>query len=280
MNNIKTDFQRQIEDIMNYFASKGMLFSNEQDFQLAFALELINPKRTDSKTNKTADAFTDVKLEYLTFRNSEIDKNKKIKEYTDIVVDEKYAIELKYKTTDRYCNDEDGKGIVYKFKNNSVFVGKQGAVNQGVWDYLRDIDRLEHINNNKMPRIKGDGNDMRPKIQEKYAILMANEEKYWTGWGEKKNTNNKIKDNKKEEKPKKWKILYKIIAEETEKLSLEGKILDPDKSKDDPKLDYFHFVNIEGKYDINWEDYDLKDQLENYEELKKFRFRYLIVKVK
>lgn len=241
-------YKDTLTEIMEYFAEKGMLFSNEQDFQFALAIELKLGER-----NENAEKADNVKLEVLTLDNKNGEAKHDNKEYTDIIIDDKCAIELKYKTTDKGKN-----GINYDIKGNVVNVGAQGGYNIGVVNFLEDIHRLERINERFYP------NKNKPNIKEKYAIIMANDEKYWNGWTPQKN-------NKQKEA---YDAISKAIAAKGDEKSC--KIPKIDTTVTINKKD--HKINIKGDYKGKWKYYDLKG-CDSYDKCKVPKFKYLIVKV-
>lgn len=74
--------------------------------------------------------------------------------------DEIAAVELKYKTRDLTV-DRDGER--YRLKN-------QSAQDTGRYDFIRDIQRLEHVVGGHVASVG-------------YAILLTNDSSYWTGPG-------------------------------------------------------------------------------------------------
>lgn len=159
--------QKLLEQILDNFAKQEMIFSNEQDFQFELALELARHK----------ELVADVKLEPLSIDISwsevlNLSKKgksltRKTKQYTDILlqdVDGNFvAIELKYKTPNKIC--------CYTTQNNNHFVTmSQGAYDFGVYDFLKDVERLEHINERHFAK------DI--KITQAFAIMLTNDKNY------------------------------------------------------------------------------------------------------
>lgn len=142
--------QKTIED----FSQKGILFSNERQFQLELAFKL--------KENYS------VYLEMLDYSNKE-------KKYIDIVVDignnELVAIELKYTTLD--------KNILYMTPSRNVYTFKQGAGDIRRFHYLKDVERIEHLIDT--PNVFG-LQDVR--VVKGFAIIMTNDN-YYKQTGEK-----------------------------------------------------------------------------------------------
>jgi len=147
-----------IKKIMDRLAERGLVFTNEKDFQFAFAKEL----------DKVL-GVSDVQLEVLSFPYSWKHVNestvKKDKEYTDIIFkydDEWYAIELKYKTPDHICKYETNAGV--------SFTMKQGAYDHNSYHCIKDIYRLETINSRYFSNIN--------KIKKSFFVLLTNDSNY------------------------------------------------------------------------------------------------------
>lgn len=158
-----------LTDIIESFAKKEIIFSNEEQLQFQMAIEL-------------GKNGADVSLEVLSMENNE-------KMYTDIVVknrdDTSYtAIELKYKLQD---ND-----LIYTTQNgNKHPTFKQGANNLGRYAYLQDVERLERLIYDRT-NIKNDpthehiafntfkfDKNKNKKVTKGYAIIISNDENYW-----------------------------------------------------------------------------------------------------
>ncbi len=140
-----------IYDIIDGFAKKNMIFSNEREFQLEMAMALKKKKKI----------INNVYLEVL-FTGA------KKKEYIDIVVETKekkyIAIELKYKFPDKECE--------YNFGNKVLKTTRQGAYYLGAYQYVKDIYRLSNIKAGKL------SNSNKIKINKGYAILLTNDKNY------------------------------------------------------------------------------------------------------
>ena len=253
--------------IINGFATAGKVFSNEQDFQFEFALAL-----------KERNEVEEVKLEVLSFPNkianrndfigadgsldlniieeSEDEENKeegdddgnkqskktKIKkEYTDIIVkttDGKYyAIELKFKGAD--------KAYLYNSKEGNVAVMAHGAVDINAYYFLKDIVRLEDINNRVFPKditIKNNqiqiGNQF--KIEKGFAILLTNNIKYKTS---------------NFPRARVWKDFPICHGREINVDNMQNKKYEVHSStKENAK---YVSLKPKGKYKLEWKDYDL-----------------------
>ena len=129
-----------IDEILRALSTKRPIFHNEADFQFTFAWE-IQKRRPDFE----------IRLEY---NVPGFDKR-----YTNIYIKKQnpIAIELKYKS----------KSIKIE-KDGEIFeLRKHGASDQGRYDFLKDVQRLEEIVT-KYPKSKG------------YAIMITNDSSYWT----------------------------------------------------------------------------------------------------
>lgn len=132
-----------IKEILKKLFKERPIFHSEADFQFALAWKIkeLNP---ESK----------IRLE---MRSDNFDR----KEYLDILVEldnKKYPIELKYKTKklDYEWNDKDDKE---KFN-----LSNQGAQDNGRYDFIKDISRIERIVDS---------------ISIGYAIFLTNDKSYW-----------------------------------------------------------------------------------------------------
>ncbi len=142
----------KLKEIINGFAEKDKkVFSKEVQFQFDLAWEI---KRLYSEYECV--------LEYLYLPE---------KYYIDMVVfsdKEKKCIpiELKYKTTD--------KEIEYKVEKYSYWTYNQGACDNGSYDYLKDIQRIESLG--KYLIYKG----INYEIEKGYAIILTNDWHYYS----------------------------------------------------------------------------------------------------
>lgn len=143
--------------IINSFAERGKLFSNERQFQLELAWEL-------------KELGFSVYLEVL--------ETSKMKKYIDIVVrtspTEYVAIELKYTTR--------LKDMIYHIDNKQIHTFAQGNDDGRRYDYLHDVQRIEELLNQS----SGVFNLPNAKVTKGFSIIMTND-KYWSTKGE--NTN-------------------------------------------------------------------------------------------
>lgn len=152
-----------IKDILDNFAEKGFVFSNEQDFQFEMALAL-----------KAIQGIKNVKLETLSLDedwNSLIGKkkvSKSIKQYHDILVEltngDVYLIELKYKTPQKLC--------FYETKQGKMITFAQGAYDIGAYEFLKDISRLENIKSRYMSR------SIQERIKKSFSVILTNDRNY------------------------------------------------------------------------------------------------------
>lgn len=147
----------KLAEIINGFARDNKIFSKEAQFQFDLAWEIRNQFPN-----------YEVVLEYLF---------KEKKWYIDIVAfsaQEKKCvpIELKYKTTD--------KNIVYKIGDESYYTFNQGACDNGSYDYIKDISRIENLGNSL--EYKGQKYD----IEGGYAIILTNDWHYYESLPEKR----------------------------------------------------------------------------------------------
>lgn len=148
---------RDLQDILTQFGKKHRIFHSEAQLQFELAWEI--RKKVNCR----------VLLEVLTMEEPISNKIKRY--YTDIVLEDndyRVAIELKYKTAE------------FKGENDVVELLNHGAVDLGRYDFLWDVYRLELLQNpNKNSQV-----NVRKKCEKGFAILLTNEEKYWTKrWG-------------------------------------------------------------------------------------------------
>ena len=155
-----------IHNIMEDFARRGYVFSNEQDFQFEFAKALDNLDEVECvKLEALSLTINWQEVQRLANTRGKINRDKK--EYTDIVVKlrtgEYIAIELKYKTPERICYYETQQ-------SGKVVTMVQGAYDINAYDFLTDIQRLENINSRYFY------NDF--VISKGYAIMLTNYSQY------------------------------------------------------------------------------------------------------
>ena len=246
MANNNSAFYIDLVEIIKSFATEDeIVFSNEQDFQFQLALKL-------------QAKYKDVKLELLSFdnikqstlnicvqnhekkfsENHKINKGKKNKikkEYTDIFVTDKngdvYAIELKYKTTNRIC--------YYETNKSKMITMAQGAYDIGAYYFIKDISRLEKINK----RVSFSKNTQ--TIKKGFAVLLTNDKNYW---------DNDLSGGK-------------AIWEDFSIAGGENKVIETNIEKkvkvnasNSEKYNSYTPIKLEGKkpYPIEWNKYDLK----------------------
>ncbi len=235
-----------LSDIIVGFAKKK-IFSKEVQFQFDLAWE-IRRKYPDY----------DVVLEYLWEEE---------KWYIDIVIfsdaEEKCVpIELKYKTTDRE--------IKYTIGNETSITYNQGAPDNGSYDYIKDIYRIEKLG--KTLNYKG----KKYSVDCGYAIILTNDWHYYEKLPSKGENS-------------KYKYYY------WEKFSLaqdqiSGYIywIDPSNGEEDNSGEHTtedrrYGIQLTNEYYLrdNWEDYSIK--YDSYEPKSKLRkeptFRYLITMI-
>ena len=152
---------QDIREIIYGFASENRIYSNEAQFQhdLAISLEKLG---------------YDVYLEVLSINANSLDefkaknKNERIKLYTDIAIkiseNEYIAIELKYKTEEE----------TYFVNGKNYLTFHQGAYDNGTYDYLCDVKRLEDLVNGKYI-FNLDKNNV---VLKGYAIILTNDKHY------------------------------------------------------------------------------------------------------
>lgn len=176
------------------FGKNNLIFSNEAQFQFKLAWEI-------QKEFNDYNVF----LEHLSVTEIEKINEKEYykKNYTDIVIETNnktyIAIELKYKT-------KKIDGLIDE-NNNGIALSNQWATDLGRFDYIWDINRLEFLTNAKNKfKEKTDKetdlrkeansyrNDEKPLQSRKYiinnkftdhptsafAIILTNEDSYWT----------------------------------------------------------------------------------------------------
>lgn len=155
MNLTKSDLM----NIINSFAKRGKIFSNEAQFQFDLAWEL----------RKQYDV---VLLEHLIPKD---EKNNK-KRYIDILLvdgNECVPIELKYKTTDKETD--------YEFEEFITKTYNQGAIDEGSYDFLKDISRIEDIVCDEK-EVSYQGNKLRAKMG--FSIIISNDKRYYKPFSE------------------------------------------------------------------------------------------------
>lgn len=138
------------------FANKGIIFSNESQFQFALAWKL-REKLTEIGIDKKD---FEILLEHLVIIDDK-------KNYVDILLRIKnslYPIELKYKSAT--------KKLTYISNGREYYTFNQGAEDCGSYDFLKDITRLELLTD-KNVRVLSDYT-----VQTGFAIMMTNDHLY------------------------------------------------------------------------------------------------------
>ena len=238
-----------IIEIIDKFANNDVIFSNEQDFQIELANELLKLDEVEKiKIEPLSFSQTWEKIECIAKNKEKLPRDKK--QYTDILVKDKksgyIAIELKYATPYKIC--------LYETKNGKIVTMAQGAYDIRSYEFIKDINRLENINNrNFFPSIK---------INKSYAIMLTNDFNY------RYNTFNKSKIWQKYSlavgKLKKGKLTFK--ENETEYKT---------------KNHTYEAITLKNDYELQWYDY----KLENYQDYQNREnsycpgFSYLIVEI-
>lgn len=150
-----------IKQILKKFANEKRIFQKEAQFQLELAWEL--KKQVEDNNEKVR-----VCLEYLGYKSKH--SNKRF--YSDIIViDENknyIVIELKYKTKQaEYTNGY----------NEKINLLGHGAPDEGRYDYLLDIHRIELFKNKDTENYVY--SEQLKNFEKGYAILLTNENQYW-----------------------------------------------------------------------------------------------------
>lgn len=192
------------------------IFYSEADFQFALAWE-IQKEYPDAK----------IRLEYCYCH-----PGNDLKQYIDILVVTEtgwYPIELKYKTRSLSINYN---GELYRLKN-------QSAQDQGRYDFLKDVQRIESFCK------------YNPEIHKGFAIFLTNDPTYWNG----AKSNNTVDEE--------YKLIEGSIKTGTMSWAkhARGKTIE---SREIP-------IVLEQKYLIKWQDYS------EFIEFKNGTFKYLIL---
>lgn len=235
--------RKDLNNIIINFAKKGLVFSNEYDFQFALGNEI-------KKLNYVKDVYFEVVSFDSNVRGQINNRVNKLsdarKEYTDLMIERNdgtyTAIELKYKTCNR---------VGYYISNFGNFITlSQGAYDIGAYNFIKDIGRLENINNRYFPIIN-------KNISQCFAIMLTNDKNYSTN----NFSRSKIWGN------------YSLA-----KGSIGPGYLrfnnTPDPYKYEPKSTAYKAIDLKQKYDFVWEKYPLKYSGNGPQ------FNYLIVQVK
>ena len=176
------NFVQFAEEVLNTivedFGKKGVVFSNESQFQFRLAWELQELFKTYHTNYRVALAVLSINQKTSKVFLEADSKDRK-RMYTDIVVDlgnDAYvAIELKYKTKGS-CKETNKTGF---FEYRSAIVGPQGAHDLGAYDYLADVERLEQL-------VRSDRSDRiyfhftpKARVLAGFAIMISNDSWYW-----------------------------------------------------------------------------------------------------
>ena len=261
------EFYDKLKKLIKGFATKGYVFSNEQDFQFEMALALkdssVFPEVVDVKLESVSLSIPWSNAELCAKNNQNITKDKK--EYHDLLVkikednkDKYIAIELKYKCPYRIC--------FYKNTiNGEVVTFRQGAYDEGAYAFIEDISRLENINyrhtpTQKIRKYKANNID----VDVCYAILLTNDWNYRGNAFDRKRLgkhspymNYSIKHNNH--------IVGKLLFTDTP---------DPD------EYNKRNAIELIKGYDLAWEDYGLLG-CDKWDDKKSYQpdFSFLIVEV-
>jgi hypothetical protein len=131
----------EVREILDIIAKKRPIFHSEADFQHTFAWE-IHQKLPNASVR--LELPVQVKHQYL---------------HIDIWIknqDEVLAVELKYKT----------RGLSIQIDNEQYRLKNQSAQDVGRYDFIKDIQRLEHVASEQSNFIG-------------YAVLLTNDSAYW-----------------------------------------------------------------------------------------------------
>lgn len=302
-------FGEDLEGIIKQFGEEGRIFSNEEQFQFELALAIEHKYQKDEE-----ERYPRVRLEVLSFPTSEgkneedaLDKiaalsaEERKKMYTDIIIDtsatESIAIELKYKTK----GDTNDKYYRYDTKNNgAALVFEQGASNLGCYYFLKDVERLEQLVNNKRLYL-----DPERKVVQGYAIIISNDDSYWLVHKEeslmedfaiaqstrenknvireKKDTmyqylilsdDGEILDGRQKKKINSSRIDEKFLTKLQERLEKEHR------GKNNSEKKVLPPITLKGKYPCNWHNYFSNDCAFRDKRSEKYRekpgFKYMI----
>lgn len=165
--NFPASGKKLLQHLIDEFAEKGIIFTNESQFQfeLGFALQkLFDGHGKDYKVN----------FEVLSMNQNDLSSNNIEKLYTDLVVempnDKCAAIELKYKT----ALPSHVKLFKYTVNKKRYVVFAQGAYDNGCYDYWWDVHRLEQLVHKEIIYNFSD-----KKVIRGFAVIMSNDKNYW-----------------------------------------------------------------------------------------------------
>ena len=244
-----------LTSVIKNFGKEGKIFQSEAQFQFELAWKL-------------QEQFPDckVKLEDMRayIKNDEKEKKKGFKKkfYTDIVIvkdDYSIAIELKYKTAEYF--------------NNGTYLFGHDAVDEGRYDYLWDVHRIELLlgkgYKKEMLGLKEVTVDVL-RCNKGLAVLLTNEKKYWEQSYEdgKDAIDDQFKIGEKTKKIKDKNLDWK----KDEKKYPQNYMHYPSTvtNKDKPK-DRAQPIHLARQYEYQWENYELPND--------NGKFRFVIIEV-
>lgn len=205
----------EIADVLNELSKKRPVFHSEADFQQALAWT-IHEKYSGLK----------IRLEKRVVLNKE-------EVYFDIFAfndNKTVAIEVKYKT----------KKLDIEVNSEQFNLKNQGAQDQGRYDFIKDISRLEKALKN-CPVGTG------------FAIFLTNDESYWKKPACNRNTVDKA---------------FRIH----EGVTIKDRLSWNEETSAGTKSGRSNSIKLEGRYMLNWKNYsEVKKQ--------NGKFRYLLVKI-
>ena len=198
-----------INEVMTELAKTRPIFHSEADFRFALALQ-IREMMPDSQ----------IRLEFPL--QEEV--------YLDIwIPNQQMAIELKYKK----------KKLIALYPNEVFTLKEQGAQDNGRYDFLKDIERVE-------------------SAKRGFAVILTNEPSYWKEDSVRQSSNH-----------------YDFRIHEGRELSGEIKWVDPEaRSAKDGKRQ--NPINLSGSYNLQWKDYSeiprIHPQISYQGNHRKFRY--------
>ena len=159
-----------LSNIVKSFATTGVVFSNEQDFQFALAAKiksLPGIKKVYFESLSLSISFSTVESQVKKLgKNYKLPKDKK--QYHDLLIEQDdgtyVVLELKYKTPEKIC--------VYETKADKFITLAQGDYHIAAYDFLNDVYRLENI------KTRFFQNDIQLKISKCYCIFLTNDKNY------------------------------------------------------------------------------------------------------
>ncbi len=185
-----------VPNLMKTLASQRHFYYSEADFQHAFAWEL-HKQFPHSQVRLERPIKANDKLLHLDFQI--LLSNKSI------------AVELKYKT----------RKLTIESEGDSYCLSNHGALDQGRYDFIKDITRLENITSS-IENCEG------------YAILLTNESAYW--------------------KPRFKHTVDKDFSL-TEDRVLTGQLAWDEATSIGTKKNRENPMQVNGSYELNWQDY-------------------------